>query len=530
MSSPALRAAGALLFLSTLPALAAVAPAAPAARPVPVPPAIMATSAAIKEITAGQATLPYLQWLDTLPGFRFSPATSRLLVKQFGTDRLFSVTRSLLPTGGRNYVLTVPTLRRSAFDGSSVGWSAMQGQMAVQPDGHTVVSTFSAPRIVAEDQTLRMEASGMAYASTTRLNGAGLSFGTGIAELDSLELTGKAGAPSVRIDGAFFKFGVTDQGATVDMVNDMGMRTLTVQGERIDDVHMNLRFTGLDKTALEHVEQLGKELSAKQTAAVTKAQRDAIMGPIALQLGAAVMAPGAAIELDDIGFSYRGSTARLHGQLHLENAVPADLNAMASLVRKVAGHLDVQVPLAMLHAFTENMARTQLAKQQPGADAAAVARLGMTLYDGLLRTATASGYVRVDGDMLVTSIDIHDGVILLNGKPLQFPKAPPPVAAVTGAGGLMRARRIADKCTLPDFPPDVVANDSALSLAMRLTVNADGTVSKLMLARSSGWPGYDKAVLAAASQCTYIPALLAGKPVAVPATWDVVREPGSLRP
>ena len=59
---------------------------------------------------------------------------------------------------------------------------------------------------------------------------------------------------------------------------------------------------------------------------------------------------------------------------------------------------------------------------------------------------------------------------------------------------------------------------------------ADGTISKLMLARGSGLPAYDEAVLAAAAHCIYIPALRDGKPVAVPATWDIVRAPGSLRP
>ena len=535
MTRPALRAAGALLFLATLPALAAVQPVVPASpaatapKAPPVPPGVIAVSTAVKEITAGQATMPYIKWLDTLPGFRFSPATSSLLVRQFGTDHLFSVQRNALPDGGRAYVLAVPTLRRANPDGTSFAWSAMQGQMVVQPDGRTVVNTFSAPRIVAEDNTFRFEARDIAYSSTTR-NDNGLAFGDGIAEVGNVEMAGKKpGDPAMRMDGLFLKFGVTDQGATVDMFNDMGMRTLTVQGERIDDLHMNVRFTGLDRKALENLDQLGKQLSAKQSAAVTRAQRDAIMGPIGLQLGAAVMAPGAAIDLEDVSFSYHGSKARLYGQLRLEHAVPEDMNQMATLLKKVAGHFDVEVPLAMLHAFADNMARTQLAKQQPGADAAAIAKLGTTIYDGLLRGATTSGYARVDGDMLVTTVDIHDGVILLNGKPLQFP-TPQPAAAVAGPAGLMRARRIADKCTLPDFPPDVVANDSPLSLAMRLTVNADGTISKLMLTRSSGLPAYDKAVLAAAAHCTYIPALLSGKPVAVPSTWEVVRAPGSVRP
>jgi TonB family protein len=188
------------------------------------------------------------------------------------------------------------------------------------------------------------------------------------------------------------------------------------------------------------------------------------------------------------------------------------------------------VPLAMLRGFAENLARKQLAKQQPGADAATIAKVSQAAYDGTLRSAVASGYMRVEGDMLVTSIDIRDGVVLVNGKPLQMPKPQPPVAAVGSGAGSMRARRIAEKCILPDYPGDVVAQDRALSLALQLTVEEDGSVDKLAIARSSGLPAYDAAVLAAAAHCTYIPALRNGKPVAVSEVWEIVRTPGTAHP
>jgi hypothetical protein len=528
MSRPALRAASALLFAATLPALAAPASAVKAKVPPVAPsPAIAAFGAAAREVTAGQATMKYAAWLDTLPGFRFSPATSSLLVKQFGTDRLFSVKREASAAGGRNYIVTVPTLRRDHPDGSSFAWSAMQGQVAIQPDGGTFVSTFSAPRFVAENSAFRLEARDMAYSGTTR-NDDALPVGEGVAELGALELTEKPDGASTRVDGMALTFGMKDTGGAVDIVNDLGARAMTVHGERIDDLHMGIRLTGLDKTAVEAITKLGK-----QTPAAASPRTD--MAPMLRQLGLALLRRGAAIELDDIGFGYRGSKASMHGQLHLENATEDDLASPAGLLKKVAGHLDVQVPVAMLHALADGMAGKQLAKNQPGADAAAVATLGTTIYDGMMRAATASGYARIEGDMLVTTVDIRGGVILLNGKPVQLPAAPPgmPVGAVdsaAGSGRLMRARRIADQCALPDFPPEVVAQDRALAMSLRLTVQVDGSIAKLMLARSSGFPAYDTAVLAAAARCTYIPALLDGKPVPVPATWDIVRAPGSMHP
>ncbi|HEX8479866.1 MAG TPA: energy transducer TonB [Telluria sp.] len=105
-----------------------------------------------------------------------------------------------------------------------------------------------------------------------------------------------------------------------------------------------------------------------------------------------------------------------------------------------------------------------------------------------------------------------------------------PAFAADSAASSTRARRIAEQCVLPDFPPDVVSQDSALSLALQLTVNPDGAIGKLELVRASGWPAYDQAVLAAAAHCTYIPALHDGKPVAVSEVWEIVRVPGTRRP
>jgi TonB family protein len=540
MTRPALRAAGALLFLCALPALAAqpkaAAPGAvqalptPAAKPKPPSPGAVALGAAFKEVTAGRAAGSYVQWLDTLPGFRFSPATTTLLTKQFGTARLFSVKRHDVAGGARDYVFTAPALRRANPDGSSYSWDTITAKARVEADGVTVANRLDAPRVVVEDKTTRVELRRLTVASTSLDRD--LAYGDGTAEIGNLQLTTKADGTVVAMDGLFGKFGIADQGASVSMSYEAGMRTVAVQGERIDDVHVGMHFNGLDKAALENVSKLGKQLQAQRAGLPAAPPDPNLAAPLLRQLGLAVMAKGAAIVFDDVSFSYRGSKARMHGELHVDDATAADLDQLPMLIKKITGHAEVEMPLAMLRGFTDTVARKQLARQQPGADAATIAKVSQAAYDGMLRSAVANGYMRVEGDMLRTTIDIRAGAILLNGKPLQMPTppAPAPVAAVDSGAGSMRARRIAEKCQLTDYPGDVVAKDSALSLALQLTVNEDGSVTRLSVARSSGLPVYDAAVLAAAAQCTYIPALRNGKPVAVSEVWEIVRAPGTARP
>lgn len=540
MTRPALRAAGALLFLSTLPALAAqpavtaATPAAPVATTTPKPvvpppsPAAQAFTAAVREISAGRASGSYAQWLDTLPRFRFSPVTSALLNKQFGTDRLFTVQRKNTSGGAREYLFSAPARARSNPDGSRFSWDAINGKSSVAADGVTIANQFVVPRLQIEDKTMRVALRAMT-ASGTSIDG-GVAYGDGVVEVANVQMAMKAaGGGNVAMDGLFGKFSITDQGNTASMAYDTGMRTLTVQDERIDDLHLAMHFNGLDKAALEKFNQLGKQMSRQQARLGNlqpKVVYDQVTGPWLRQLGLALTSPGAAMQLDDLSFSYHGSKAQVHGELHLENAAPGDLEQPAALLKKAVGHVDIQVPRTMLLAFAENIAR----KQQPGADAAALATFTQTIHDGMLRSFVASGYVRVEGDMLVTSIDLRDGAVRINGKPFDMPRPGAPAAIVASPPGTMRARRIAEKCLLPDYPADVVAQDRAFSLALQMRVNPDGSVAGVALARSTGVPDYDGAALAAAAHCTYIPALRGGKPVAVSEVWEIVRAPGSTRP
>lgn len=554
MTRPVLRAAGALLCLATLPAFAAgqakpipagaVVVQAPPARtartavkPVPKPPSptAIALSAASREILAGHKPGAYAAWIATLPGFRFSPATSKQLIKQLGTDKLFSVKRQDVAGGGQDYQFTAPALRHTDPDGSTFMWDTILGSAKVAPDRITIVNQFTAPRFMAEDKTFRIDVRDVSIAATSLDTGIGYGDMTG--DIRNVQILSKADGSTVALDGLFGKFGIKDEGAAASMYYETGVRTVAVQGERVDDLHLAMHFNGLDKAALDKLGQMGQDMKAQEARlaklppeAMQSAMQEQLIKPFLRQMGLAVTGKGAVIVLDDLSFGYRGNKASMRGTLQLENVTPADLDQPAVLLKKVVGHADVQVPLAMLRAFSEAIVKKQLAKAQPGADAATIEKASLQGYNTALQQAVASGYAKVEGDMLITSIDIRDGNMLINGKPFQMPKPAAPVAAVGNAAGVMPARRIADKCALPDYPADVVANDTALAMLLRLTVNADGSVANLALARSSGWPDYDKAVLAAAARCTYIPALKSGKPIAVPTTWEIARAPGSARP
>jgi TonB family protein len=244
---------------------------------------------------------------------------------------------------------------------------------------------------------------------------------------------------------------------------------------------------------------------------------------------------GTALDIDELSASFHGQTLRANGRVSLENAVEADADNAPALLKKLVVKLHVTAPMALLREVTNVLAEVQVkARNKGAANPREVAQLAGSMNDIALGKMVSSGYVRVEGDTLISDIEFNGGKggLRVNGKAAALPALPGLTSgAATGAGaGLMQARRIDDRCKLPDYPADVVTADSPLSLTMRLIVKADGSVRNVTLAVPSTRPDYDQAVLAAAARCVYIPALRNGQPVDTPVAWKVTREAGSVRP
>jgi len=142
------------------------------------------------------------------------------------------------------------------------------------------------------------------------------------------------------------------------------------------------------------------------------------------------------------------------------------------------------------------------------------------------------GFARLENDVLVSTLVWKNGVLTANGKPVPLPKpAPPgaaaPAAAAPGPGSFLQARLVEGSCTLPGFPNDVVRADRALRQRIEFTIGADGRVKDAQVTQPSGFPDYDRAMLQALGQCTYVPALRDGKPIELRSARETVRSAGA---
>lgn len=509
-----------------LPALSAedAKPAAPALSPL-----ADAAFTALGEIEAADdpdASLPAR--FERLGAFRYSPQTAAKLARTFGTERPFTVTR--VP-GAKNqlvYRADLVPLHYVGADGASADWSALSVLMSTDHAGRRVAVNGSWPSIDAQDKNTRFALRHLTLAGQQHRGFGGLWFGTARLDIERMSIEPKAAViPGLVFEGIHTDTTMTERPRGVDLHYGGAVKAVHAGSERIDDVRWAVRIDNIDKRALVAL-KAASEKNKAALAAPTAQRRVAAAQPMLMDFARAMVARGAAIEIDDISAGYQGSRASIKGRISVEGATGAGLDTMAAVLRKIVARFEVKVPLALVRAVSARVAQKQLETQHPGtpADPQAAAQMGQTVADVMVGKLINGGYARIDNDALVSTIEWRDGSLRANGKEIALPK--PPQQAVRTP--LLQARRIADSCKLPDYPDDVVRQDAPLQLTLRFVVGADGHLRKLALAQASQWPAYDQAVLAAAAECAYIPALRNGQPVEVPMTWPVVREPGSVRP
>lgn len=527
---PALfRAAVAASLFATLPAFSA-----DDARPATEPKSELwsAFMSAARELQAGDdPKLPMRARLERLQSLRHSPETAARLLPIFGTDRPVTFTPVPAPQGGFGLRATLMPLQYTSPDGMHTDWTELSVTTLLDQTGRKLTMDGNWQSVDTEDKDVRFKVRDIALASS-QYEGAGrLWFGSTRLTVGSVAAELKSGAGTrIALEGMHQESVIAERAKTADMRFDTGIKGISVAGEKIEDVRSIVRITNIDKKALADMKAAG-EKNQVALAGLPPEQALAAAKPVLKAFARAAIGRGAAIEIDDFSAAYQGIRFSLKGRVSVEGAVEADLDSPAALSKKIVARFELRIPLALVRAVAGAVASKQAASQGGPDNPQGAAQMGQTLTDVMVGKLVGGGFARVDNDMLVTTIELRGGKLRANGKEVPLP-TPKPVPGAPAAGGeqLLQARRIEQSCRLPDYPAEVIRDDAPLELTLRLVVGADGRVGSLAVAKASRWPAYDKAALAAASGCTYIPALSKGKPVPMPTLWRVVREPGSTHP
>ena len=514
---------------------------------VPVPPPVAPKPSALMEAITAMAReikladhpgAPMRKRLDALAAFRHSPETVQKMVKVFGSEQPWTLT----PASAKesfDYLWRFAPVHYVGEQGEAWDWTEMRLTSSLDKASSNMAVHGEWASIAGEDKNLRFAMRDLRLTGKQTRDASGLWFGDAQFDIAGVKFDTKTQGTSVALDGVRFKSSVTARQKSVEMGFVSSVKAITVAGERIDDFTLVTRITNIDKATMVELKALGEKPEATVG---TPEERLAALRPMLKAMGKAFVARGTAIEIDEWSARFHGNTASLKGRVSVEGATEADLENISMLFKKIVVRFDVKVPVALLRDIsTAVLTRQALAQPNTQANAPPVAQMAQTMTDVMVGKVINGGFARVDNEVLVSAIDFRGGVLRINGKQLAMPSfgaaataAAAPVLARPArpvpSPAFLQARRIDERCTLPDYPQDVVRLDAPLRMAMRFTVSADGTLRDLVLAAPSQYPAWDGAALAAAARCRYLPALRNGQPVDVPMTWQVVRTPGSTHP
>jgi TonB family protein len=522
--STSLLAAALLAASPSTPAAAADQPAA--AKPAPAPgPVVGAMQSALRELQLAQdPRQPLPAQLDRIAAMRYSPETAAKLRAVFGNEQPFTVARQSAKPGRLAYQARLQPLHYAGEDGSRVDWDEALLDLDMDEAGKTVDFKGQWNSLSAVEPVMRLSAEGIRLAGRQSRSRDRLWFGEGELQVASVRGEGKPGEPVLAMDDLRMTWRSTDRAKTVDMQFQQRIGSLSAAGEKVEDIHFDMRLVNIDRGSMLAL-QAASERQHDELAAMTPEQQMAAMKPMLLGFGKAAIARGSAIEIDEISARYRGNKASIRGRVGLLGAVEADLQDIGKLMKKIVARFEIRVPVAMVRDIAGAIATRQ---GQPA--------MSQTMADVMIGKVVGGGFARIENDVLVSKLEFRNGKLSANGKEIVLPTAAPagapPVASQRSnlPPGALQARRVEDSCRLPDYPDEVVKKNQPLRASFAYRVDTEGNVRDARVAAPSRAPAWDRAALEALAQCRYIPALQDGKPIEVQMSWSIMRAAGSKHP
>jgi TonB family protein len=496
-------------------------------RPAP-PLGVQALTAAAHEMqNAMVAGADLTRNFNRLVDFQHTPETAKLLADAFSNERPWSVEKRGSEQSKASYRFLLAPLHTTTAAGNTLVWDAFPIDFRVDNATKSVDYRGSWPSLSFEDKEARLTLRDGSLSGKQRRGGGDVWYGTMRGDLASMQFEHKTGKVSVLLRDLWLDGRVDERPRTVDVKYGFGIKAIEVAGERIDDFRMNMRLVNIDKAAVVAMRAAEKKINAKTVA--TSEDLNALM-PLFKQLMRGAAKHKTALVVDEMSVGYHGHRALLSGRVSMgPGAGRADFEPLS---KRIDARFTVKVPLALVREVAMVVVRQQMAAAtmaQPQAPAQDAAALAAAATDAIVGKMLGNGYARLEDDALVSTIEFRKGVLRVNGKQIELPK-PPKAPVPAHAAGFMQSRRIAESCTLPDYPAQAVAQNSALELTLEYVVDPNGALHGVKLAQPSGFPDYDQALLTAFSACRFIPALQDGKPVEHRTTYTLSREAGSVRP
>lgn len=356
------------------------------------------------------------QTLANFNDFVYSPETTRKLVTVFGTSHPLIVQQLPAPKNKLKFSMRTPPWRFTASDGTRVDAAPLAIDYELDRAGTTLTATGRWPSLEVAGVT------GIASMHDTRLQvrrrrGAdGYWYGDTRVSTPDARIEIKPGDAAVDFTGISLDGDVRPRGKLADFRYEVGVKAVAAAGEQVDDFHLGLRINRLDLKAMT---DMALDLQTHQAVDATPQQQLAALKPPLRALARQAIANGTSIDIDDFSARYHGFIARVTGHVGLAGATAADADSMALLVKKIVAHFEVSVPLALFKAIGAKVDAKVTAKV--AAEGKGSVPDAPLVSEFMLGKMVSEGYVRVEKDVLRSTIDFAGGALRVNGKSIGTP-------------------------------------------------------------------------------------------------------------
>ena len=437
----------ALLALSPLALAEPAAPAAPTETAKPPSATTLATDYLMRELSArttvkhGKSIQP-----DKASKNVYPPQQMAAVRSVFGSEAPLLVQRK--PGAGRiDYSIVLPA-REYKDDRGSFAWEQASMQVGVARNGtQTMVGRL--PSLSIADKLGRFDFTGISTSSTTRSDyWSGKSRGE-IKKI-SFAASGESGN-AFTIEEMRFGSDVKRQGQYMNALVEFNLGRIGVQEHGVDNLHMAMRWRKIDAGVLAAAKQ---EMDRMNAAGQTEGKELEELARFVPMLKRLVLR-GAALDIDDLSASFNGHKIAISGSLSMPNAADQDFESGPAVINKLAGRLDIAVPLPLLREIANQMAaHANAGKEKTNAP---TGQLAAQMYEMMLGKALANQYARLDKETLRSTIELKGGVLAVNGNAMPLEallalfedkKVPPadteaPVAITMRGRGLVAAQLFA---------------------------------------------------------------------------------------
>ncbi|NVE01173.1 DUF945 family protein [Massilia sp. BJB1822] len=202
----------------------------------------------------------------------------------------------------------------------------------------------------------------------------------------------------------------TTRGKLADSQSDARLASIEVFGQRIEDVHLGVRFEKFDLAEMQKVE---KDAAFMSNAFTSIEAFNAKRGNVLMAMARSAARHGSRIVLEDFSLSYKNFRARMTGHFGLRDASEKDLASIQQILKKVDGRIEISVPAGIPRAMCQAFVHTVPNIQGTGMERW---QQQQNCYQAAMTKIVGEGWARMEDGVLRSSIVISQGNLNVNGK------------------------------------------------------------------------------------------------------------------